>query len=116
MANITVIVPVHQLEEKYIVGCIESIKNQRVKPFEVLFVTSDDEKLNDYLNGYDFGELKNVTKVIKNETGIKNTSSLSKTDLQYQENRRKRKVPGALGRKMLKKRKTFKNHRFLKVF
>ena len=69
MANITVIVPVHQLEEKYIVGCIESIKNQRVKPFEVLFVTSDDEKLNDYLNGYDFGELKSVTKVIKNETG-----------------------------------------------
>ena len=30
--------------------------------------------------------------IIKNEIGIKNTSSLSKTDLQYQENRRKRKV------------------------
>ena len=46
-----------------------SIKNQKEKPFEVLFVTSDDKDLNDYLNGYDFGNLKNVTKVIKNETG-----------------------------------------------
>ena len=65
MANITVIVPVHKLEQNYIVGCIESIKNQKEKPFEVLFVTSDDKDLNDYLNGYDFGNLKNVTKVIK---------------------------------------------------
>lgn len=69
MANITVIVPVHKLEENYIVGCIESIKGQRVKPHEVLFVTSNDENLKDYLNGYDFGELKDVTKVIENETG-----------------------------------------------
>ena len=52
-----------------LVQCIESIKNQKEKPFEVLFVTSDDKDLNDYLNGYDFGNLKNVTKVIKNETG-----------------------------------------------
>ena len=69
MANITVIVPVHKLEQNYIVGCIESIKNQKVKPFEVLFVTSDDKELNDYLGKYDFGNLKDVTKIIKNETG-----------------------------------------------
>jgi glycosyltransferase involved in cell wall biosynthesis len=69
MANITVIVPVHKLEQNYIVGCIESIKNQKVKPFEVLFVTSDDKELNDYLGEYDFGNLKGVTKIIKNETG-----------------------------------------------
>ena len=69
MANITVIVPVHKLEENYIVGCIESIKGQRVKPYEVLFVTSNDENLKNYLNGYDFGELKDVTKVIENGTG-----------------------------------------------
>jgi hypothetical protein len=30
--------------------------------------------------------------ITKNKIGIKNTSSLSKTDLQYQENRKKRKV------------------------
>lgn len=69
MANITVIVPVHKLEESYIVGCIESIKGQRVKPSEVLFVTSNDETLKNYLNNYDFGDLKDVTKVIENETG-----------------------------------------------
>ena len=64
MANITVIVPVHKLEENYIVGCIESIKGQRVKPWEVIFVTSNDEEVKNYLNGYDFGDLKDVTKVI----------------------------------------------------
>ena len=69
MANITLIVPVHKLEENYIVGCIESIKNQKVKPFEVLFVTSNDEKLKKYLTDYDFGDLKDVTKVVENETG-----------------------------------------------
>ena len=69
MANITLIVPVHKLEENYIVGCIESIKNQIVKPFEVLFVTSNDEKLKKYLTDYDFGDLKDVTKVVENETG-----------------------------------------------
>lgn len=30
--------------------------------------------------------------ITKNENGIKNTNRLSKTDLQYQENRKKRKV------------------------
>jgi hypothetical protein len=30
--------------------------------------------------------------ITKNETGIKNTNTLSKSDLEYQENRRKRKV------------------------
>jgi len=69
MAKITLIVPVHKLEENYIVGCIESIKNQKVKPFEVLFVTSNDEKLKKYLTDYDFGDLKDVTKVVENETG-----------------------------------------------
>ena len=69
MANITLIVPVHKLEENYIVGCIKSIKNQKVKPFEVLFVTSNDEKLKKYLTDYDFGDLKDVTKVVENETG-----------------------------------------------
>jgi glycosyltransferase involved in cell wall biosynthesis len=69
MSNITVIVPVHKLEENYLVGCIESIKGQKVKPYEVLFVTSNDEDLKNYLNSYDFGDIKDVTKVLENETG-----------------------------------------------
>ena len=69
MSNITVVVPVHKLEENYLVGCIESIKGQKVKPYEVLFVTSNDEDLKNYLNSYDFGDIKDVTKVLENETG-----------------------------------------------
>jgi cellulose synthase/poly-beta-1,6-N-acetylglucosamine synthase-like glycosyltransferase len=69
MSNITVIVPIHKLEKDYLVGCIESIKNQKVKPYEVLFVTSNDEEVKNYLNEYDFGDIKDVTKIIENETG-----------------------------------------------
>jgi glycosyltransferase involved in cell wall biosynthesis len=69
MSNITVIVPIHKLEKDYLVGCIESIKNQKVKPYEVLFVTSNDEEVKNYLNNYDFGDIKDITKVIENETG-----------------------------------------------
>ena len=60
MANITVIVPVHKLEENYIVGCIESIKSQRVKPWEVLFVTSNDEEVKNYLNSYNLNYQKKL--------------------------------------------------------
>jgi glycosyltransferase involved in cell wall biosynthesis len=69
MSNITLIVPVHKLETEYLVRCIESIKTQKVKPYEVLFVTSNDEELNEYLNNYDFGEITDITKVLKNESG-----------------------------------------------
>ena len=55
--NITVIIPIHKLEEEYFNGCIQSIKNQRTKPEQVLIVRSNDE------------ELKETTKVIHNETG-----------------------------------------------
>ena len=69
MSNITLIVPVHKLEEELLDRCIKSVKNQSVKPFEVLFVTSDDDSVSKYLSKYDFGELTNITRVIKNESG-----------------------------------------------
>jgi GT2 family glycosyltransferase len=69
MTKITVIVPVHKLEKDYLSNCIESIKNQKVKPNEVLFVTSDDKDVNKFLSDYDYGDLKEITKVILNETG-----------------------------------------------
>jgi glycosyltransferase involved in cell wall biosynthesis len=68
MSNISVIVPVHKLEENYLVGCIESIKKQKSKPHEVLFITSDNKELNKFLNDYDFGDIKDITKVIENST------------------------------------------------
>ena len=67
--NITVIIPIHKLEEKYINGCVESIKNQKTIPDQVLIVRSDDTNLTKFLETYDFGDLKEITKVIHNETG-----------------------------------------------
>ena len=73
--NITVIIPIHKLEEKYFNGCIQSIKNQRTKPEQVLIVRSNDEELTKFLDSYDFEELKETTKVIHNETGDYNFQS-----------------------------------------
>ena len=69
MTKISVLVPVHKLEETYLTRCIESIKNQKVKPHEVLFITSNDKDVNKFLTDYDYGDLKEITKVIENETG-----------------------------------------------
>jgi cellulose synthase/poly-beta-1,6-N-acetylglucosamine synthase-like glycosyltransferase len=64
MTKISVIVPVHKLEETYLTRCIESIKNQKVKPHEVLFITSNDKDVNKFLTDYDYGDLKEITKVL----------------------------------------------------
>jgi glycosyltransferase involved in cell wall biosynthesis len=69
MSKITVIVPIHKLEKDYLTKCIESIKNQKVKPHEVLFVTSNEKEISEFLNNYDFGDIKGITKVFENETG-----------------------------------------------
>lgn len=75
MTNITVLVPVHKLEKEYLTKCIESIKNQKVKPYEVLFITSNDKEVNKFLTEYDFGDIKEITKIIENETGNYNFQS-----------------------------------------
>lgn len=66
--NITVILPVHKLEEELLVSCIKSIELQKVKPTELLIVTSDDKELTEFLGSYDFGDLKDITRVVENET------------------------------------------------
>tara|TARA_R110000823_G_scaffold194037_1_gene325442 strand:- start:887 stop:1666 length:780 start_codon:yes stop_codon:yes gene_type:complete len=67
-SNITVILPIHKLEETYFNGCVQSIKNQKTQPDEFLIVRSDDDELTKFLDGYDFGELKGITRVVHNET------------------------------------------------
>ena len=57
MTKISVIVPVHKLEETHLTKCIESIKNQKVKPHEVLFITSNDKDVNKFLTDYNYGDL-----------------------------------------------------------
>jgi glycosyltransferase involved in cell wall biosynthesis len=69
MNSISLIVPVHKLEKTYLDSCITSIKNQKEKPDEVLFVTSNDTELNEYLNSYDFDQIKDIVRIIENESG-----------------------------------------------
>jgi glycosyltransferase involved in cell wall biosynthesis len=66
--NITVILPVHKLEENLLGGAISSVDSQKVKPSELLIVTSDDENLKKFLSEYDFGDLKSIVRIVENET------------------------------------------------
>lgn len=69
MNSISLIVPVHKLEKTYLDSCITSIKNQKEKPDEVLFVTSNDTELKEYLNSYDFDQIKDIVRIVENESG-----------------------------------------------
>ena len=69
MNSISLIVPVHKLEKTYLDSCITSIKNQKEKPDEVLFVTSNDIELKEYLNSYDFDQIKDIVRIVENESG-----------------------------------------------
>lgn len=94
MNSISLIVPVHKLEENYLDTCIQSIKNQKEKPDEVLFVTSNDSNLKDYLSNYDFGDISDLVRVLENDTddysfqgqlnyGVKESKSEYITFLEY---------------------------------
>lgn len=66
MKDITVIIPIHKLDqntETYFPNCIESIKTQNSRPQEVIIVHTNDDKLVTYLNDFDYGDLS-VTKIL----------------------------------------------------
>lgn len=68
--NISVILPVHQLDDAtkpLLDNAIKSIERQKVRPSEVLIVAAKDKELLTYLNGLDLGEIKDITKIIENE-------------------------------------------------
>jgi hypothetical protein len=70
--NITVILPIHELQDKlehYLKIAINSIEKQTVVPDNLLIVAAKDEKLIEFLNSFDYGNLKNNTKIIENTTG-----------------------------------------------
>jgi len=70
--NITVIIPIHELQdntENYFKKSIESIRTQKLLPDELLIVRSTDDKLNTFLESFDFEDLKTITRVIENTTG-----------------------------------------------
>jgi glycosyltransferase involved in cell wall biosynthesis len=80
--NITVILPVHKLEENLLGGAISSVDSQKVKPSELLIVTSDDENLKKFLSEYDFGDLKSIVRIVENY-GVSQCNSKYFTFLEY---------------------------------
>ena len=69
--NITVILPVHEIQENienYLKKSIESVSNQLVKPDELLIVRSNNKELKELLNKVDFGEIKKIVRIIENPT------------------------------------------------
>tara|TARA_R110000824_G_scaffold373665_4_gene564075 strand:+ start:887 stop:1684 length:798 start_codon:yes stop_codon:yes gene_type:complete len=71
-SNITVILPVHEVQENienYLKRSIESISNQIVKPDELLIVRSNDKELKKLIDGIDFGEIKEIVRIVENPTG-----------------------------------------------
>lgn len=70
--DISLIIPIHKLDDsvsEYFEKAINSISEQKTLPDEVLIVHSNDKKLIKFLNSFDFGKIKKITKVIENETG-----------------------------------------------
>ena len=70
--NITVILPLHEVQpqlEEYLKKAVESVATQKTLPDELLIVRSEDKKLKTFLDKFDFGDIKKITRVIENNTG-----------------------------------------------
>jgi len=60
MKDITILIPVHTLNEKfdgYFTNAIKSIQTQKDIPANIIVVTSTNEALKNYLSNFDFGDL-----------------------------------------------------------
>jgi GT2 family glycosyltransferase len=69
MNGITVILPVYEVNqeiEQYFALAIASINNQAILPDELLIVTSSNEELKTFVNGFDYGTIKENVRIIEN--------------------------------------------------
>ena len=69
-SNITVIIPVHKLSddlENYLKKSVLSVAEQTTLPTELLVVSAKDKKLKTFLEGFDFGTIKEITRIVENE-------------------------------------------------
>ena len=86
--NITVIIPIHEVQEnlgKYLKNALLSLKEQILKPSQILIVRSKNKKLKTFLEEFDFGEIFNPNP--NNEITIKVIENKSKdTSFQSQLN------------------------------
>jgi hypothetical protein len=69
MTDITVVVPVHELDDTtrgYFKNAMKSIETQIVIPDAVLIVVPANSDVSNELSKYDFGKLSNIVKVVEN--------------------------------------------------
>ena len=81
--NITVIIPIHEVQEnldKYLKNALLSVEQQTLEPSEVLIVRSKDKKLKTFLDDFDFGGVKDKIRVVENKS--KDTSFQSQMNLE----------------------------------
>lgn len=79
MNTISVIIPIHTTENglvsTWLKKAIKSIETQSVKPESVVIVRGTNEELKKELESFDFGDIKNIVKVIENTTGKEDFAS-----------------------------------------
>ena len=79
--EISVILPIHTIDDAtkpMLNNAINSVAAQQVKPAEFLIVAANDKDLLDHLNSLDFGELKDVTRIIENDGDTTFSAQLNK--------------------------------------
>ena len=70
MSNITVIIPVHEVQNNMsdlLKRSVDSVANQNVKPKELLIVHSNNEELKKFLGEFDFSSVKDFMRLVENE-------------------------------------------------
>ena len=68
--NITVILPIHEVQsnlENYLKRSIESVSTQKLLPTELLIVRSNNKELKTFLENFDFGDVKSITRIVENK-------------------------------------------------
>ena len=68
--NITVIIPIHELSdnlEDYLKKSVLSVAEQTTLPTELLIVSAKNKELKTFLNKFDFGAVKDITRSVEND-------------------------------------------------
>ena len=68
--NITVIIPIHELSdnlEDYLKKSVLSVAEQTTLPTELLIVSAKNKELKTFLNKFDFGAVKDITRIVEND-------------------------------------------------
>lgn len=68
--NISVILPVHELDEttkELFINAVMSVENQKTLPAELVIVSPKNSEALKYIKSHDFGELKSIVTILENE-------------------------------------------------